>query len=405
MLPDAADYLIIGGGVLGLSVALEIRRRNAAARIVILEKEPTFGVHASGRNSGVLHAGFYYTADSLKAKFCRTGNAAMHRYCEEKQLPLNRCGKLVVTRDESELEGLKTLYERGRKNDVELELISEQQAKKIEPGAKTCQQALFSPTTSTVAPARVVQALVQDARGAGIGLCQETAYVSQKDNVVTTTKGAIGAQYVINAAGLYADTIARDFGFAQDYAILPFKGLYLYAEDSVNKLKTHIYPVPNLKFPFLGVHVTITVDGKVKIGPTAIPAFWRENYGGLQNFKLREMLEIMGREIRLLTANDFGFTRLAVTEIRKYYKPYLAHTATALAEDISVSQFKKWGQPGIRAQLYHKPSGKLEMDFCYQGDARSFHLLNAVSPAFTCAFPFSAHIVDEMQRLRAAGGE
>jgi (S)-2-hydroxyglutarate dehydrogenase len=277
------DFIIIGAGIIGLSIARELKRRHNDATILILEKENHIGEHASGRNSGVLHAGFYYTKDSLKAKFTRDGNKALTEYCLEKNISINRCGKLVVTRNEKELEGLHELLRRGQHNDIELNLISEQEAREIEPNVKTFQQAIFSKNTASVDPKTVLNHILEDAKNEGIEILFGEKYISQKNNKIKTNKGIYEAGHIINTAGLYADKVAKDFGFSESYTILPFKGLYLYGE-STEKLRTHIYPVPDLRNPFLGVHFTITVDGKVKIGPTAIPAFWREHYHRLSGF-------------------------------------------------------------------------------------------------------------------------
>ncbi|MBH0201865.1 MAG: FAD-dependent oxidoreductase [Nitrospira sp.] len=284
---QTCDFLVIGGGVIGLSIAREIRKRRTDARVLLIEKEPSCGAHASGRNSGVLHAGFYYSPDSLKAKFTRLGNERLTTYCEEKHIPLNKCGKLVVAKDAADLPSLDELLRRGHANGIELQAITETEAKSIEPRVKTYQRALFSPRTSTVSPLQVVNAMQQDAVREGIHIQCGTAYRGRDNGNVRTNRGSIDAGYVVNSAGLYADKIAMDYGFSEKYRILPFKGLYLYSDEPSGSIRTNIYPVPDLRNPFLGVHFTITADGKAKIGPTAIPALWRENYEGLGNAPCR----------------------------------------------------------------------------------------------------------------------
>jgi L-2-hydroxyglutarate oxidase len=392
-----ADFIIIGAGVIGLNIARELKRRHPDAHIIILEKEKQIGEHASGRNSGVLHAGFYYTKDSLKAKFTKNGNQALTAYCLDKKIPINRCGKLVVTRNADELPGLHELLERGRQNNIPLDLISAEEAKAIEPRVKTFQQALFSPTTASVDPRTVLQHILQDAIAEGIQVVFEAKYLRRNKNTLYTSKGPYEAGYIINAAGLYADVIAKDFGFSTDYTILPFKGLYLYASNPAEKLRTNIYPVPDLQNPFLGVHFTLTVDGKVKIGPTAIPAFWREHYDGLSGFNLSETIDIISREMGLFIKAGFDFRRLAMEEIKKYSRRVLTNHAAALASDIHKDNYQTWGKPGIRAQLLNIKTRKLEMDFIFEGDDKSMHVLNAVSPAFTCSIPFASYVVDAIQ--------
>ena len=176
-------------------------------------------------------------------------------------------------------------------------------------------------------------AFVANAKQAGIHMLNSTRYLGLKNGVVRTTEGDINAGYVINAAGLYADKIAKDYGFSQHYRILPFKGLYLYASEKVKPLNTNIYPVPDLRNPFLGVHHTVTVDGHSKIGPTAIPCFWREHYKGFGNFRLGEFLEVMGREAELFIRNDFDFRKLAWDEMQKMYRPRLVALAAELVSD------------------------------------------------------------------------
>jgi L-2-hydroxyglutarate oxidase LhgO len=395
------DFLVIGGGVIGLSIARELKTRHADARIMLIEKESACGAHASGRNSGVLHAGFYYSPDSLKAKFTKLGNERMTAYCEQKGIPLNRCGKLVVAKDAGDLPSLDELVKRGRANAIEIQELTEAEAKRIEPRVKTYQRALFSPRTSTVNPLHVVDAMQRDATQEGIEIRFDTAYISRTDQGVRTNSDTIAAGYVVNAAGLYADKIALDYGFSEKYRILPFKGLYLYSNEPPGAIRTNIYPVPDLRNPFLGVHFTITADGKAKIGPTAIPAFWRENYEGLSNFKLGEMMEVAGRGLGLLTNAQFDYRRLAMEEIAKYSRSKMVELASVLAEGVQESNYQKWGRPGIRAQLLDITKKKLEMDFVLEGDRRSMHVLNAVSPAFTCSLPFAAHVCDQIdQRLR-----
>lgn len=397
------DFLVVGGGILGLALALELKRRQEDSSVTLLEKEPACGLHASGRNSGVLHAGFYYSADTLKAQLTREGNRRLAAYCSERGLRLDRCGKLIVAKDADDLPGLEELRRRGNANGVPLEVLSVDDIRRLEPLARTYEWALFSPTTATVDPAEVVGSLVRDARAAGIVLLTGVAYQGRgRGRGVLTSAGTIDAGYVVNAAGLYADRVARDFGFSERYRILPFRGRYLVAPPGGLSVRTHVYPVPALANPFLGVHVTRCVDGSVKIGPTAAPAFWREHYSGWRNFKLGECLSIAARELGMLVRDDCGFRRLALAELRAYGRPALLRRAAALVDGVRPARFRRWGSPGIRAQLFDVRERRLEMDFRYEGDDRSFHVLNAVSPAFTCALSLAEHLVQRIdERLHA----
>ena len=394
-----SDFLIIGGGIMGLSIARKLRTNFHDSKIVLIEKEDHCGEHASGRNSGVLHAGFYYTADSLKARFTRDGNRALTDYCESRGLKINKCGKLVVAQNEGELKWLDELMTRAEKNSVDLQIVDQKEAESIEPRVKTYQRALFSPTTSSVDPAEVMAHLHKDTLAEGVEIHLGVRYLKKTATGIETSAGKYHAKYIINCAGLYADTIGRDFGFSKHYRILPFKGLYLYSNEPAGSLRTNIYPVPDLRNPFLGVHFTVTAKGAVKIGPTAIPAFWREQYKGGANFNSRELVEILFRQAGLFFSSNFDFKRLAWEEIQKYSRNHLVSLAANLLQGVRKGQYKKWGPPGIRAQLLDLKEKKLEMDFVLENDGKSMHILNAVSPAFTCAFPFADYICQEIALL------
>jgi len=392
-----SDFFIIGGGVVGLNIARQLKRVYTDSKILVIEKESECGMHASGRNSGVLHAGFYYSPDSLKAKFTRVGNQRLTEYCKEKRLSINACGKLVVAKDQDDHASMDELVRRGQANGIALEEITEADAKTIEPRVKTFERALFSPTTSTVNPQEVMQAMTDDAVREGVLIERGVKYVGKNGRTIQTSSGPYDAGYVVNAAGLFADRLARDFGFSERYRILPFKGLYLYSDEPAGAVCTNIYPVPDLRNPFLGVHVTVTVDGHMKLGPTAIPAFWREQYQGVENFSFSDCAEILGRQIGMLAFSGFDFKRLAVEELKKYSRSYLVGLASHLIAGIHASQLTQWGKPGIRAQLVDMKQKKLEMDFVVEGDDRSMHVLNAVSPGFTCALSFSEYVCEKIQ--------
>jgi len=393
------DFLVIGGGIIGVSIARRLRAVFEGASVTVLEKERALGMHSSGRNSGVIHAGFYYSADSLKAQFTRQGNLALTQFCEQHGLPLNRCGKLVVARSEADLPQLDELLRRAKANQVPLENITEEQAREIEPRVKTVQRALFSPSTSTADPLAVLEAMRVEAEREGVKFTLGTLFAGEGQGRFESATGKATGGYVINAAGLHADSIARQYGFSEHYRIIPFKGLYLYGDETAGPFRTNIYPVPDLRNPFLGVHFTLTVDGHVKIGPTAIPAFWREQYGGLENFDLVDCVETLTRELGLIAFAGFDFRRLAVEELQKYNRRHLVKLAGELATQLAASSYRKWGRPGIRAQLMDIRTRKLEMDFVLEGDAKSFHVLNAVSPGWTCAIPFAAHVCARISGL------
>lgn len=388
------DYIIIGAGIIGLSLANTLRQKHPNCKIIIVEKESSVAQHASGRNSGVLHAGFYYTADTLKAKLCVAGNKAMREYCKSRNLPLKETGKLVVATNEQELTQLYELERRGKANGSEIEIISEEQARKIEPAVKTKGKALWSPLTATVDPKAVCNSLFQELQDQGVKFIFNQKFEKCENNLVKTNESYYWGNRIINCAGLYADKIAQSFGFGLNYNIIPFKGLYLKYTKNTTDIKTNIYPVPDLKQTFLGVHFTKTVADQIKIGPTAIPAFWRENYNFFERFNLSEFLNILYYESKLFINNSFGFRTLAFEEMKKYSKSYLVRLSTKLAQNFDPDGFTEFAPPGIRAQLINKETLQLVMDFIIEGDERSTHILNAISPGFTCSMPFAEYVID-----------
>jgi (S)-2-hydroxyglutarate dehydrogenase len=389
------DVLIVGAGVIGLAVGRELSEQYPGLKIVFLDKEDEIAFHGSGRNSGVLHAGFYYTANSLKAKFTRDGNLALHNFCDEKGIKVNRVGKVVVAQTEDDVAGIRELERRAKVNGVKVSVIDPKELGEIDPNAKTKNIALWSPTTSTVDPKEVCAALKHDLEAANTRFLFGEGFAESLDrtHVRTTKDRKIEYKLLINTAGLYADRIAQRWGCSAHYRILPFKGVYLKFKGSTPPVRTNIYPVPNLGNPFLGVHFTITVDGDVKIGPTAIPALWRENYSGLSRFKITEFAEIMTDEARLFLSNAFGFRKLAFEELRKYKRDHFVRLATRMVRTIDASGFSEWSKPGIRAQLLDLRNDSLVQDFVVESTDNSVHILNAVSPAFTGSIPFAQWIV------------
>jgi L-2-hydroxyglutarate oxidase len=391
-----ADVVVIGGGVVGLALADALLTHQPGSTVVVLDKEPQLGAHASGRNSGVLHAGFYYSPASLKARLTRRGNALLHAFCDEHGLPVRRCGKLVVAQGPDDLPALATLLERAAANGVPVESVDEKQARELEPLARTYERALWSPTTSSASPQAVLEALAGQVRTRGGELLLGAEATSARPGVVTTRDETFHVGHVVNAAGLQADRVGRWFGMCDDYAVLPFKGLYWYGSWEPGRLQRHVYPVPDPRNPFLGVHLTVAVDGRAKIGPTAIPALWREDYGGLRGMTAREVAETVGRYPRFLRSPHHDVAGLIRAEVPKYSRRHLVAQARRLVPSVRQQDFTARGRPGVRAQLLHLPTGQLEMDFVVRGDSASTHVLNAVSPAWTSSLAFAEHVVTEM---------
>ncbi|MEZ5117771.1 MAG: L-2-hydroxyglutarate oxidase [Candidatus Nanopelagicales bacterium] len=388
----SGDVVVVGGGIVGLAVADALLARDPDLTVRVLEKEPRLAAHASGRNSGVLHAGFYYSPDSLKARLTRRGNVLLHAFCEEAGVAVRRCGKVVVARSEDELPALAQLLRRGEANGVPLERVDEQGLRELEPRAVTHRAAIWSPTTSVADPAAVVEALAARVRARGGDVRLGVAVVGAAPGLVRTTTGTIAAGHVVNTAGLYADRLASWFGQCDDYVMLPFKGLYWYADLPPGWLTRHVYPVPDPRNPFLGVHLTVTVDGRVKVGPTAIPALRREDYGRVPGLARHESGEIARALPRFLRSPHHDVPALLRSEVPKYSRRWLVHRACALVDDLPERAFRVRGRPGVRAQLLHRESGRLEMDFVVRGDDRSTHVLNAVSPGWTSALAVGEHV-------------
>ena len=380
------DYLIVGSGIIGMTIAYELKKRDRDIDIAIIDKEDSVAQHASGRNSGVLHSGFYYSADSLKAKFTVDGNRKMKQFCEIHNIFVNDTKKIVVAKDEKELEGIYELQKRAEVNGVETFIIDENEVKEIDSNIKTYKKALYSPTTASVDPKEVCFKLKDVLEEMGVAFYFDTPFDGCD----------IEYDYLINSAGAYADNIAKKFGLAKNYTMLPFKGIYLKYMENKTDIKTNIYPVPNLANPFLGVHYTVTVDGSIKIGPTAIPAFWRENYRGFDNFSFSEMVEILYYASKLFILNSFNFRDLAFSEMRNYSSKVFIGRAKDMVYKIG-DDFKPI-PAGIRAQLLDTKTNELIQDFVVEHTEVSTHILNAVSPAFTCSFAFAEYIVDEINK-------
>lgn len=391
------DLAVIGAGVVGLALADAWLARNPGDRVLVLDKEDAAGEHASGRNSGVLHAGFYYAPDTLKAQLTRRGNQQLREFCHERGIPILESGKVVVTQSPEEIPRIDQLFERGIANGCTLEIIDEAQLAEIEPLARTHGKALWSPLTAVSSPTGVTRALADRVvdRGGEVRLSTTVSH-AEPGWIVLNGNERVAAGHMINAAGVYAERVAQWFGVGMDYRMLPFKGLYLYGNWPKGKLRRHVYPVPDLRNPFLGVHVTVTVDGMAKLGPTAIPAMWREDYGDISNIIPKELFEIARLYPKFLTSKHHDVPGLLKSEVPKYIRRYLVKQAQRLVPSVSYADFKKRGRPGVRAQLLHVPTKKLEMDFVVEPGEKSTHMLNAVSPAWTSSLAVGEYVVDQI---------
>ncbi len=267
-MPLKYDIVIVGGGIVGLTLARELAMRKTG-RIAVLEKEPEVGRHASGRNSGVVHAGIYYPPSSLKAKFCLLGHDRLLEYVDENQLPVLKCGKVVVATKPENVATLSTLLDRAQQAGAEAQKISLQELRELEPNARSHEWAIWSPRTAVIHSAAVLKRLTNELTALGVDICynEEVTSFEPRHRRFKTRKQDWEYGFLFNTAGVYADRVAHWFDVGRNYKILPFKGLYWKATTEFeSKIKRLIYPAPDVRMPFLGVHITLTVDGHVLFG-------------------------------------------------------------------------------------------------------------------------------------------
>ena len=389
--------LIIGAGVVGLSVARALLEVHSTFRVYIVDKEESIGKHASGRNSGVIHAGFYYSPDSLKAKFCREGNSSLKQLCKDYGIPVKELGKVVVTRTSDEVSQLELLFQRGIENGVELSLLPASELFKYEPMARTLESFIWSPTTAVSNPQLVLTALLNSVKSLGANVLLGAQVSFHQDSTLVSINGEnIEFRHIINTAGSQADRIAHDFGFGESLSMIPFMGIYRAVKHAQLPLSTLIYPVPDPTNPFLGVHLTTTIDGKVKIGPTAIPLLNREQYRFREGWSAKDVAASSAGLFAMLRGDIHNLPKLALNELPKVFLKRLVRDAATLVPQ--VRQIKGWEKlsPGIRSQLVDLKSGELVSDFIVEGDEYSTHVLNAVSPGWTAAIPFGRHIAQRV---------
>lgn len=379
---------------MGLTLARELLARGLED-VVVVEKEPELGRHASGRNSGVLHAGIYYSPDSLKARSCLRGNLLMREYCKARGLPVLETGKVVVARTAEELPALDELHRRAVVNGARVDFLDEKQLEEVEPSARTVGRALFSHLTAAVDPKLVLQALRAELEASGRAtLLLGCAFQGVAGpGRVRTTQGEIGYARLVNAAGAHCDRVARHFGLAQDYRLIPFKGIYRRLRPGASfPLHGNIYPVPDVRNPFLGVHFSRSVHGDVYLGPTAIPALGPENYGLLSGADAGG-LRILAEDAVLFFANP-RFREVALTEPRKYLAAFFNRDARRLVKSFDPALFERARKVGIRPQLVNWRTKELMMDFLVEAKDETVHVLNPISPAFTSSMDLARTIAD-----------
>ncbi len=400
--PAICDLAVVGGGILGLAVAREMLLRHPGAHVCVLEREESLGEHQSSQNSGVIHTGIYYTPGSLKAKLCVAGAKELYEYCEQRALAHERCGKLIIACDRSELPGLQELERRGAANGVaDLELLDAKGLERYEPHAQGL-AALYSPHTGIVDFKAVAHAYASDLLEAGgtvITGCEVLRTSSDSRSITLLhSHGATQASHALFCAGAWSDRLASAAGAPADPRIIPFRGTYMRLKSSREHLvRSLIYPVPDPALPFLGVHLTRSMDKGVLIGPTALLSLRREaNASGMP--RPRDVLDTLTWPGTWRMSARFW--RTGLHELR--------HAANGAALVKAASRYVPELEPtdvqsafaGVRAQALHR-DGRLVDDFVFSHTERALHLRNAPSPAATSSLSIARHVVDELERTKS----
>ena len=399
---EKTDYLIIGGGMVGLSIAYRIKEIIPYSKIIVIEKENDLGKHSSGRNSGVLHAGIYYKPKSLKAKVCIKGAKRLIKFCEDQELKILKCGK-IISPQKIELDNqIDFLFKRGIANGTEVKIINKKEFKDRVPHGRTSSgRALWSPNTTIVNPKLILKRLreILESKGVIFLFNKTINHIDIENNRLYLLKDfTLKYKFFINSAGIQADKIAHKFGVGLNLKIMPFKGLYWALSPSCPlKFNTNLYPVPDLNLPFLGVHVTPDLEGNINLGPTAIPAFGRENYKVLENLEpimsLNFFLELANQWVN----NKGGFRKYSTEQLFQGLKPFFYKSAKLLIPELKSEHLVPSKKVGIRAQLFDKNKKELLNDFKVEHGKDSIHILNAISPAFTASFELADLILEKIK--------
>jgi L-2-hydroxyglutarate oxidase len=393
------DVAIIGAGIVGLATAVELLTRHPALRLIVLEKEPEIARHQTGHNSGVIHSGIYYAPGSLKARLCVTGRAKLLAFCDAHGVPYELCGKVVVATDEEELPRLDQLAERGRANGVPgLELIGPERLRELEPHAVGI-KALYSPATGIVDFSRVARAYAQEvtAQGGEIRTNHAVTAITQRGghNRIETSAGDVTVRGIISCAGLEADRVARLTGAPRTPQIVPFRGdYYVLRHERRAWVKGMIYPVPDPRFPFLGVHFTRRTDGAIWLGPNAVLAFAREGYRR-RDVNVRDLAEILQyRGFRTLARQ---YWRTGMDELYRDFRKAAFLTALQRYMPQLAMDDLLPGPSGVRAQALGE-DGTLVDDLVVHVEDGAVHVRNAPSPAATSSLAIGELIADTAAR-------
>ena len=394
------DVLILGGGIVGLTIAHQILERDITKNVFIFESEKSLGMHTSGRNSGVLHAGLYYKPNSLKAKVCVQGSRRLKSWMIERKLKINKCGKIVLPTNQNLDNQLDELFNRGRSNGAEVHIINQKEINEIIPEAiSPSGRAIWSPNTSVVNPIDVIDCLQRELKekGVKIFLNMKDWEIKIKNKTVLLSNGnKILFGHIINATGLQADKVAHKFGVGMQYSLLPFKGYYWkLKKNSPFKINTNLYPVPDLNVPFLGIHFTPNYNNsEVYIGPTATPAFGRYNYNFFEGIEPLMAFSNIAKMAKQYFLNKEGFRRYGNEQALLAFPPLFLKAAKELVPSLAANDIEPSNKVGIRSQLYNNSEQKLVNDFLCLNGPNSTHILNAISPAFTSSFELADLIID-----------
>ncbi len=394
------DFIVIGGGIVGLSTAWQLKERQPGSRILLVEKEAGPARHQTGRNSGVIHAGIYYEPGSLKARFCREGVESTLRFCRDNDIPFEQCGKLLVATSTLEEARMDALFERARVNGLDVERLDAGELRAREPAVNGI-GAIFLRTTGIVDYRQVASAMARRFKTSGGEIrfgAQATRLEESADGirVATPDGGSFHARYLVACCGLQADRVARGMGIDAGVRIVPFRGEYFRLSSRFDDAFRHlIYPIPDPDLPFLGVHLTRTIDGGVTVGPNAVLGWKREGYGRI-NASIRDAWDVLSYPgaWRLATAHlGRGLVELRNSLWKRgYLREVRKYCPDIRAEDLLPHP------AGVRAQAV-LPDGTMVHDFLFAESRRSLHVLNAPSPAATSAIPIGRHVCARLERM------
>lgn len=392
------DYIIIGGGILGLSTAMQLIRAYPDKKMLLVEKEDGPARHQTGHNSGVIHAGVYYTPGSLKARFCLEGNLATKAFCDEHSIAYDECGKLLVATNDLELQRMKALWERTEANGLERYWLTAEELHEREPNI-TGVGGIFVPSSGIVNYAEVAAAMGRDFEAAGGEIRYTTSVtgLSEQTNevVVSTSQGDFSTRYMVSCSGLMADRVVRMLGIEPDFTICPFRGEYFRLPAQHNQIVNHlIYPIPDPSMPFLGVHLTRMIDGSVTVGPNAVLAWKREGYRKTDISFSDTLAMLRHRGIRQVLKDNL---RPGLSEFKNslYKKGYLQQVRK-YCPSLTLADLEPY-PAGVRAQAVSN-DGKLVDDFLFVNTPRTVNVCNAPSPAATSAIPIGAYIVEKVKQ-------